>query len=86
MHLEHIRCAEIQPDPRSREYSPDEIEALADDMRENGVLRPVLLRATSEGYVIVHGERRWRAARLAGIEALPAIMVQELASEGALAA
>lgn len=86
MQLEHVSCAEIQPDPRGRDYSADEIEALADDLRQNGVLRPVLLRATSDGYMIVHGERRWRAARLAGIKALPAILVQELASEDALAA
>jgi ParB-like chromosome segregation protein Spo0J len=37
----------------------------------------VLLRASSDGYVIVHGERRWRAAQSLGLEAIPALIVQD---------
>jgi ParB family chromosome partitioning protein len=78
MRLEQIRCTEIRPNPRNDGPRPQELEALAANIRQHGVLRPVLLRRTPRGYVIVHGERRWRAARLAGLEAIPAYMVQEL--------
>jgi len=77
MHLERIRCTDIRPDPRSgRNASPD-FDALADSIRRHGVLRPVLLRATADGYVIVHGERRWRAAQMAGLETIPATIVDD---------
>jgi ParB family chromosome partitioning protein len=78
MILEQIRCADIIADPRNGGYQPQEIDALAESVRRHGVLRPVLLRATESGYVIVHGERRWRAAQAVGLEAIPACLVQDL--------
>jgi len=78
MSLEQVRCVDIRPDPGSAGYPPHEVEALAADIREHGVLRPVLLRATPSGYVIVHGERRWRAARMAGLAAVPAYLVHDV--------
>jgi len=77
MRLEQVRCIDINPDPHGEGYRPHEVEPLAADIREHGVLRPVLLRATPQGYVIVHGERRWRAAKMAGLELIPAWLVQD---------
>ena len=77
MRLKQVRCVDISPDPRSSGYRPHEVEPLAAEIREHGVLRPVLLRATETGYVIVHGERRWKAAQMAGLDAIPAWMVQD---------
>lgn len=77
MRLEQVRLIDISPNPRSGGYQQHEIEALAEDIRERGVLRPLLLRATAQGYVIVHGERRWRAACVAGLDVVPACLVQE---------
>jgi ParB/RepB/Spo0J family partition protein len=77
MRLERIRCTDIRPDPCSGGYQPQEIEALADSIRLHGVLRPVLLRPTSDGYVIVHGECRWRAAQVLGLKVIPAVVVQD---------
>lgn len=79
MRLEQVRCVDISPDPHSGGYRPQEVEPLAAEIREHGVLRPVLLRPTPKGYVIVHGERRWRAALMAGLEAIPAWLVQDTA-------
>jgi ParB family chromosome partitioning protein len=76
MRFEQIRCVDIRPDPRSHGYQPHEVEPLAESVRLFGVLRPVLLRATADGYTIVHGERRWRAAQMIGLERIPAILVQ----------
>ena len=77
MNLERIRCTDIRPDPRSGRNSSPDFDALADSIRRHGVLRPVLLRATADGYVIVHGERRWRAAQMAGLETIPATIVDD---------
>lgn len=86
MTLEQIRCTDILADARRWDDQPEEIESLAESVRHFGVLRPVLLRETTEGYVIVHGERRWRAARLAGLDSIPAFIVQGLPVERPLAA
>jgi ParB family transcriptional regulator, chromosome partitioning protein len=77
MQTERIRCADIHPDPHSVHSAFPDFDALADSIRMHGVLRPVLLRATSEGYIIVHGERRWRAAQMAGLETIPATIVDD---------
>jgi ParB family chromosome partitioning protein len=86
MRLEQVRCIDINPDPQSSGYRPQEVEPLADDIREHGVLRPVLLRPTPQGYVIVHGERRWRAALMAGLDAVPAYLVKEFGQNDGVAA
>ena len=85
MRLKQVRCIDIVPDPHSGGYRPHEVEPLAAEIREHGVLRPVLLRPTPQGYVIVHGERRWRAALMAGLEAIPAWLVQDIAHGDSLA-
>jgi ParB family transcriptional regulator, chromosome partitioning protein len=82
MHLEQIRCTDIRPDPGSARVSRD-FNALTESIRRHGVLRPVLLRATSDGYVIVHGESRWRAAQMAGLETIPATIVQDVSRAAA---
>jgi ParB family chromosome partitioning protein len=50
------------------------LEELSQSIRERGVLQPILLRPESDGYVIVAGERRWRAAQRAQLHAIPAIV------------
>jgi ParB family chromosome partitioning protein len=86
MQLQQIRCVDIRPDPASDGYPASAVEPLADDIRSHGVLRPVLLRETAQGYVIVHGERRWRAAALAGLDAVPALVVSDLTRRDAVTA
>ncbi|HEX4584279.1 MAG TPA: ParB N-terminal domain-containing protein [Burkholderiaceae bacterium] len=77
MRLEKIRCADISPDPRTGGSHHHEVGPLADSIRLHGVLRPVLVRTSAVGYVIVHGERRWRAAQSIGLDAIPAMIVQD---------
>jgi ParB family chromosome partitioning protein len=86
MRVKLVRCADISPDPGSSGYGRHEVEPLADDIRSHGVLRPVLLRESPQGYVIVHGERRWRAASMAGLESIPALVVQDLPRRDAMTA
>jgi ParB family chromosome partitioning protein len=77
MRLEKIRCADIRPDPRTGASQHYEFGPLADSIRLHGVLRPVLVRPSSAGYVLVHGERRWRAAQSVGLDAIPAMIVHD---------
>ena len=77
--LREVATELVKPNPNQPRRSFDEssLEALADSVREQGVLQPVLLRPRKGGtYELVAGERRWRAARLAGLERVPAL-VQE---------
>jgi len=86
MRVQRVPCDDIRPDPRSDGYAPHEVAALADDIRAHGVLRPLLLRATPVGYVIVHGERRWQAARMVGLDSIPAYLVQAFGQNEGVAA
>jgi ParB family transcriptional regulator, chromosome partitioning protein len=67
----------ISPNPRQPRADIDEaaLAALADSLRERGVLQPVLVRPVPGGtYELIAGERRWRAAQLAGFETVPALI------------
>lgn len=86
MNVKRIRCADIRPEGDIPRYPNQQIEDLAESIRRHGVLRPVLLRAVADGYVIVHGVRRWRAALMLGLEAIPAFIVQTLSPNEAVAA
>ena len=68
----------IQPNPRQprQRFEADELEALAASVREHGVLQPILVTETLDGYQLVAGERRFRAARLAGLDRIPAVIRQ----------
>lgn len=65
--------------PRSL-FSAEKLEELAASIRAHGILQPLLVRRRGERYQLVAGERRWRAARLAGLQTVPAI-VQDVPDE-----
>ena len=67
----------IAPNPAQprRRFDDDALQALAGSLGERGVLQPVLVRPKAGGtYELVAGERRWRAAQIAGLEAIPALV------------
>ena len=68
----------IEPDPDQprRTFDLEKLDELAASIRIEGILQPIVVRydAPRDTYVVVHGERRWRAARLAGLDRLPAIV------------
>jgi ParB family chromosome partitioning protein len=67
----------IAPNPRQprRRFDEDSLQALAGSLGEHGVLQPVLVRPSSGGHFeLVAGERRWRAAQIAGMRTIPAIV------------
>ena len=66
----------IRPNPEQprRRFDPAELERLADSIRRHDVLQPVVVRAVDDGYELVVGERRWRAAQAAGLTTIPAVV------------
>ena len=73
-----VRISHIEPDrsqPR-KDFNNDRLSELADNIAQMGVLQPILVRpGETEGrYTIVAGERRWRAARMAGLKEVPVII------------
>jgi ParB family transcriptional regulator, chromosome partitioning protein len=75
--LREVPVGLIEPNPNQprRNFEDGPLQALADSLRERGVLQPVLVRPNPAGtYELIAGERRWRAARLAGLEKIPALI------------
>ena len=62
------------PDQPRVQFDEEALDELAESIRERGVLQPILLRPDDDGYLIVAGERRWRAAQRARLHAIPAIV------------
>ena len=73
-----IALDRIRENPRQPRVHMDDaaLETLAASIREHGVIQPVLVRETMDGYELVAGERRVRAARMAGLERIPAVVRQ----------
>lgn len=81
----HIAISKIRPNryqPRSH-FDENELKALTESIRKEGVLMPILLRPSGDGYELIAGERRWRASQAAGLTEIPAV-VREVGDEQAL--
>jgi ParB family transcriptional regulator, chromosome partitioning protein len=75
--LVHIPVGSIRPNTRQprRRLDGEDIEELAESIRAQGLVQPVVVRpAPDGGYELIAGERRWRAARMAGLATVPALM------------
>lgn len=74
-----LKINEIEPNREQPRKTFDEkaLSELADSIAQHGVIQPLLVRPVSDGYQLVAGERRWRAARLAGLSEVP-VVVKEL--------
>ena len=75
----------VQPNPLQPRgvISTDSLQELADSIKEHGILEPLVVAHTPAGYQIVAGERRWRAAKLAGLEMVP-VLIKETSPKGML--
>ena len=65
------RCQPNRHQPR-QDFADDSLQSLADSIRRDGLMQPIVLREIDDGYEIVAGERRWRAAKIAGLDSVPA--------------
>jgi ParB family chromosome partitioning protein len=80
-----LNVAEVKPNtfqPR-KDFDEQTIEELADSIRENGILQPLIVRKSQGHYEIIAGERRWRAAQKAGLAKIP-VIIKEVSNREAL--
>ena len=75
--IKGLRISEIEPNPDQprRDFDTEKLEALAESIRQHGVITPITVRKTGDTYQIIAGERRWRASRMAGLSEIPAIIL-----------
>lgn len=84
--LAHVAVGSIHRgryQPRSV-FDEDALQELADSIKAQGLIQPVVLRPVGKGYELIAGERRWRAAQLAGLDEIPAV-IREISDQAALA-
>ncbi|HHY83293.1 MAG TPA: ParB/RepB/Spo0J family partition protein [Clostridiales bacterium] len=75
--VQEIRITDIDPNPEQprRQFDEEKIKELADSIKVHGVVQPIIVKPYGSRYMIVAGERRWRAARAAGKTEIPAIIM-----------
>jgi ParB family chromosome partitioning protein len=81
-----IDIASVSPNPFQprKSMDPGGLEELRDSIANHGVMQPIMVRRHGSGYQLVAGERRWRAARLAGLERIPAVVREDLSDQDML--
>ena len=74
-----ISVDRLSPNPFQprRSFTEEGLEQLAESIRHHGILQPIVVRPSGDGYQLIAGERRWRAAQIAGLQRIPAV-VREL--------
>lgn len=75
----NLSIQKIEPNPFQprKNFDPEELQTLADSISKYGVIQPLTVRALENGYYqIIAGERRWRAARMAGLDEIPAVIIE----------
>ncbi len=82
--LENLPIQSIKSNPMQprEEFDPTSLNELAESIKAQGVLQPVLVTRDSEGvYILIAGERRWRASKIAGLDEIPAIIINRKLSQ-----
>ena len=74
--LAAVAVAAVRPNPQQprRHFDPIALGELAESIKARGLLQPIVVKREAHGYLLMAGERRWRAAQLAGLETLPALV------------
>ena len=80
--VQHVAIGLIKPNPYQprKAFDEDKLQDLAKSIQQHGILQPIVIRETIQGYYIVVGERRFRASQIVGLESIPAI-VKKLSDE-----
>ena len=79
--VDQIQRGKYQP---RREIDPETLEELANSIRTQGIIQPLIVRPIESGYEIIAGERRWRAAQIAGLTEVP-VVIRDIPDETAIA-
>jgi ParB family transcriptional regulator, chromosome partitioning protein len=83
---QYVPIDQVRPSPEQqrKHFAADQLRELADSIRQHGVLQPLLVRRLPDGFELIAGERRWRAARQAGLQKVPAIVRGEVDAHDSL--
>jgi ParB/RepB/Spo0J family partition protein len=76
MNIQEILISDIKPDPDQprKTFDDEALERLTQSIKDNGIEQPIIIRQNGKGYIIIDGERRWRAAKSAGLKDMPSII------------
>ncbi|MCR4740565.1 MAG: ParB/RepB/Spo0J family partition protein [Lachnospiraceae bacterium] len=80
--IKHVKITQVEPNPdQPRHYfDEDKLQEMTDSIKQMGVLEPLLVQDKGSHYMIVSGERRWRAAKKAGLKEIP-VIIREFTDE-----
>jgi ParB family chromosome partitioning protein len=81
----YIKSSRLRPNPDQprKVFNQEKLEELASSIKEHGVIQPLVVKPEDRGYTIIAGERRWRAAAMAGLKELP-VIVKDLPADEVL--
>jgi ParB family chromosome partitioning protein len=84
--IRYLPVDDIKPNPAQprQEFSEESLEGLASSIEKHGLIQPIIVKQGKTGYELIAGERRWRAARKAGLREIPSIIREVSAEENAL--
>ncbi|MBR5429017.1 MAG: ParB/RepB/Spo0J family partition protein [Firmicutes bacterium] len=76
--VRELEIDRVHPNPEQprKNFDPEKLEELTASVRQHGIMQPLIVTADGDGYLIAAGERRWRAARAAGLATVPAVVRQ----------
>jgi len=72
--LLNINQVEPNPNQPRKRFNEDKLQELADSIKVHGIIQPLVVQKENDRYIIIAGERRWRAARLAGVKEVPVVI------------
>lgn len=74
--LLHLQVSQVHPNPYQprQHFDTERLQELADSLKAQGLLQPIVVRRQNGGFELIVGERRWRAAQMAGLETIPALV------------
>ncbi len=75
--VQEIKITDIDPNPEQprKQFDEDKINELADSIKNHGVVQPIIVRPSGNRYILIAGERRWRASRVANKTTIPAVVL-----------
>jgi len=74
--VSELKINDVEPntDQPRKSFDQEKLQSLAESIRQHGIVQPIIVKKNDNGYSIVAGERRWRAAKIAGLKTIPAII------------
>ncbi len=74
--VEYVKISSVEPNPNQprKTFNEDDLQELADSIKQHNIIQPILVQDRKDHYEIIAGERRWRAARIAGLKEVPVII------------